>query len=239
MKIPFLTKYLNLRAFRKASENFYGENESIAERLAILFLDSYSIPGAALEPGFDIYTNCHLHHFKGKMFLYVSLHGHGFDLRTPHRLDETKVFSELVDLVKDFEKEFHESRFTSLLETIKSAPDVIASKVRKPFEKDFHNVPSGTEFNIVIPKLYHPLDRLELFEDPLIEAFETEKLGSIIGGGTMMGDSNECSNIEVVVADAARGLEVMRDVLIQQDAPDGTLLIQLEPETIEHTLHNK
>ena len=97
----------------------------------------------------------------------------------------------------------------------------------------------GTAFYIKIPEAVQPIERGEKYEEPLWDEFEKDNSGEIIGGGTMMDtDKNiEYCGIDVTVADVEKGLEIMRRVLIKQGAPEGTLLIQLEPKEIEHPLH--
>jgi hypothetical protein len=97
----------------------------------------------------------------------------------------------------------------------------------------------GTAFYIKIPEAVRPIERGERYEEPLWDEFEKDNSGEITGGGTMMDtDKNiEYCGIDVTVADVEKGLEIMRMVLIKQGAPEGTLLIQLEPKEIEHPLH--
>ena len=47
---------------------------------------------------------------------------------------------------------------------------------------------------IKIPGNLDPMDRGELFENPLQEALDKERLGEITGGGSQLSDPNESGN---------------------------------------------
>lgn len=88
---------------------------------------------------------------------------------------------------------------------------------------------SKSEPHFVVATLWEaiqPLDRGERYEDPLIEALESEGLGGVCGGGSQLSD--ECGiefvDIEIELGDLQRGLAVARKVLEQQGAPKGSRL---------------
>lgn len=84
---------------------------------------------------------------------------------------------------------------------------------------------------IRIPGDLDPMDRGELFADPLQEALDKERLGEITGGGSQLsdptesGDSIEFCGIDVDLYDAARGLALLRNELLRLQAPPGTMLL--------------
>lgn len=84
---------------------------------------------------------------------------------------------------------------------------------------------------IKIPGNLDPMDRGELFEDPLQEALDKERLGEITGGGSQLSDPNESGDsiefcgIDVDLYDPARGLALLRNELVRLQAPPGTMLL--------------
>ena len=84
---------------------------------------------------------------------------------------------------------------------------------------------------IKIPGNLDPMDRGELFENPLQEALDKERLGGITGGGSQLSDPNESGNsidfcgIDVDLYDAARGLALLRNELVRLQSPPGTMLL--------------
>jgi hypothetical protein len=84
---------------------------------------------------------------------------------------------------------------------------------------------------IKIPGDLDPMDRGELFEDPLQEALDKERLGEITGGGSQLSEPSESGNsiefcgIDVDLYDAVRGLALLRNELVRLKAPPGTMLL--------------
>jgi len=85
---------------------------------------------------------------------------------------------------------------------------------------------------IKIPADLGPLERGELFEDPLQEALEKKKLGTITGGGSQLSDlddegrrSIEFCGIDVDLYAPLDGLTLLRRELVRLKAPEGTLLL--------------
>lgn len=77
-----------------------------------------------------------------------------------------------------------------------------------------------------------PMDRHELFAEPLTEALEKENLGTVTGGGTMFSppdddgeDEVQFSGIDVDLYELARGIDLLRRELIRLQAPQGTTLL--------------
>lgn len=91
-----------------------------------------------------------------------------------------------------------------------------------------------------------PIDRHELFAEPLHEALEKEDLGAVTGGGTMFlppsdeddDDEVQFSGIDVDLYDLEKGIELLRRELIRLQAPQGTsLLYELQGREWEEPLH--
>jgi|ERR1041384_5755957 len=84
---------------------------------------------------------------------------------------------------------------------------------------------------IKIPGNLDPMDRGELFEDPLQEALDKEHLGEITGGGSQLSDPSESGDeiefcgIDVDLYDAMIGLALLRNELMRLKAPPGTMLL--------------
>lgn len=85
---------------------------------------------------------------------------------------------------------------------------------------------------IKIPADLGPLDRGELFEDPLQGALDKEGLGEITGGGSQLSDldengrrSVEFCGIDVDIYDPVKGLALLRRELMRLQAPAGTVLL--------------
>jgi hypothetical protein len=77
-----------------------------------------------------------------------------------------------------------------------------------------------------------PMDRHELFAEPLHEALEKENLGAVTGGGTMFvpvddNDDEEVqfSGIDVDLYDRERGFALLHRELIRLQSPQGTSLL--------------
>jgi hypothetical protein len=75
-------------------------------------------------------------------------------------------------------------------------------------------------------------DRCELFADPIQEALEREKLGTVTGGGSMESAPDDdgateviFSEIDVDLYDVANGLWLLQQELIRLQAPQGTILV--------------
>ena len=84
---------------------------------------------------------------------------------------------------------------------------------------------------IKIPGDIDPLDRWELFADPLQQVLEKENLGEVTGGGSLSvpdedGDyEDEFSGIDVLLYDAIKGPPLLRGELVRLQAPSGTVLL--------------
>jgi hypothetical protein len=85
---------------------------------------------------------------------------------------------------------------------------------------------------IQIPGDIEPLDRGELFADPLQDALDRDGLGTITGGGSQLSepdDDGECTiefcGIDVDLHNAESGLALLRSELIRLKAPPGTMLL--------------
>ena len=95
---------------------------------------------------------------------------------------------------------------------------------------------------IKIPGNLGPMDRGELFEDPLQAALDKEHLGEITGGGSQLadetGNSIEFCGIDVDLYDAVKGLALLRRELVRLQAPPGTaLLYELDGQEWEEPLY--
>lgn len=98
---------------------------------------------------------------------------------------------------------------------------------------------------IRMPVDLDPMDRQELFAEPLHGALEKENLGAVTGGGTMFvpldDDEDEevqFSGIDVDLYDLERGVELLRRELIRLQAPqDTSLLYELEGREWVEPLH--
>ena len=90
-----------------------------------------------------------------------------------------------------------------------------------------------------------PVDRDELFAEPLHEALERENLGVVTGGGTMFvplddDDDEEVqfSGIDVNLYEVEKGIDLLRRELIRLQAPQNTsLLYELDGREWEEPLH--
>jgi len=71
-----------------------------------------------------------------------------------------------------------------------------------------------------------PLDRGERYEDPLSEAFASNGLGQVTGGGTMQTQGGEIQycGIDIDLFDVAKGVPFVCDFLAQRGAPRGSKL---------------
>jgi hypothetical protein len=85
---------------------------------------------------------------------------------------------------------------------------------------------------IKLPVDIDPLERSEIFEDPLQEALEAADLGTITGGGSQLSEpdsegerSVEFCGIDVDLYDVKKGLALLRRELVRLEVPKGTLLL--------------
>jgi hypothetical protein len=85
---------------------------------------------------------------------------------------------------------------------------------------------------VQIPVDLDPLDRTELFGNPLQEVLEREKVGTVTGGGSMHSAPDEDGDREVVFSgidvdlyDVSKGLTLLQQELVRLQVPPGTLLI--------------
>lgn len=73
-----------------------------------------------------------------------------------------------------------------------------------------------------------PLDRGDLYEDPLDDVLQAKKLGQVTGGGTQLTETGEIAfcDVEIVLAQASDGaLDEVRKCLEAQGAPKGSSLM--------------
>jgi hypothetical protein len=78
-----------------------------------------------------------------------------------------------------------------------------------------------------------PLDRGELYEDPLDEALRSAGLGEVTGGGTQLAATGEIDScdLEIELAEISeRTLETVRELLERLGAPNGSRLVVGEGE---------
>lgn len=85
---------------------------------------------------------------------------------------------------------------------------------------------------VKIPAALQPLERGELFEDPLQQALEREELGTVTGGGSQLSDEDseghrriEFCGIDIGLYKPAKGLALLRSELVRLNAPPGTALL--------------
>ncbi len=85
---------------------------------------------------------------------------------------------------------------------------------------------------VKIPADLQPLQRGELFEDPLQEALEREKLGTVTGGGSQLSEADsedhreiEFCGIDIDLYNPIKGLALVHRELIRLNAPPGTMLL--------------
>jgi hypothetical protein len=93
-------------------------------------------------------------------------------------------------------------------------------------------------FYVRIPESLGPGERMEKYEEPLDRALRAADLGRVNGGGQQLGTGNRIvyCGVDVLVNDRARGLEVVREVLLRLDAPDAPVIEEFIPEFTEHPL---
>lgn len=98
---------------------------------------------------------------------------------------------------------------------------------------------------VKMPVDLDPMDRHELFAEPLDAALGKEDLGAVTGGGTMFSptdddgeDEVQFSGLDVDLYDLARGIDLLRRELIRLQAPQGTtLLYKLEGREWEEPIY--
>jgi hypothetical protein len=85
---------------------------------------------------------------------------------------------------------------------------------------------------IKLPGDIDPLDRSERFADPLQEALEKAKVGTITGGGSQLSEPDsegergvEFCGIDVDLYDIEKGLALLRRELVALQVPPGTTLL--------------
>ena len=84
---------------------------------------------------------------------------------------------------------------------------------------------------IKIPDAIQPLDRAEIFEDPIDAALEPLELGHVSGGGSLLGNARpdgtrpiEFCGIDVDTTDRDAALELLRKILPDLGVPPATEL---------------
>ena len=108
-----------------------------------------------------------------------------------------------------------------------------AATTKKATSKKASVVVKGTRHEPPIFLLIHlpvelsPFDRAERFEEPLEQALGPH--GAVTGAGTQLADDSgpgSCT-IEVEVSDVVRALPIIRRVLVDQSAPEGSAVARL------------
>jgi hypothetical protein len=99
---------------------------------------------------------------------------------------------------------------------------------------------------VKIPAQLDPMERTELFADPLQEALVREKLGTVTGGGSLSapdddaGSEIEFCGIDVDLYDPEKGLTLLHRELIRLEAPpDTALLYELNGRECEDPIYPK
>jgi hypothetical protein len=94
-------------------------------------------------------------------------------------------------------------------------------------------------FYVRIPQPVGPLDRGDLYEDPLQEELADAKLGEITGGGSQLGEDDTIAycGLDVVVTDHDRGLALIRETMQRLGAPAGTVIEEYLPTYREHPIY--
>lgn len=89
-----------------------------------------------------------------------------------------------------------------------------------------------------IPEPLRPEDRGERYEDPIDEALQTAGLGRVVGGGQQLGPGGTIAycGVDVVLIERVRGLELIREILVQLNAPPATVIEEFLPRFTEHSL---
>jgi hypothetical protein len=115
----------------------------------------------------------------------------------------------------------------------KKAPAKKAPAKKAPAKKKAGVVVKDTRHEPPVLLLVHlpvelsPFDRAERFEDPLEQALGVH--GAVTGAGTQLADEGgpgSCT-IEVEVSDIVRALPIIRRVLVDQGAPEGSAIARL------------
>lgn len=82
----------------------------------------------------------------------------------------------------------------------------------------------STHATIQLNLRMQPLDRGDLFEDPLMDELESQELGEVTGGGTMLQESGEIDycDIELELTDVERAIPIVCQFLEERGAPRGS-----------------
>ena len=109
--------------------------------------------------------------------------------------------------------------------TAKKAPAKKAAKKATAKKANTRHTP--VFLLIHLPQGFSPIDRAERFEDPLEMALGPH--GVLSGGGTSIDeDGNPMSaDIELEIYDMLRALPIIRRVLVEQQAPQGSVVTRL------------
>jgi hypothetical protein len=95
---------------------------------------------------------------------------------------------------------------------------------------------TATQSTFVVAQLNdraEPMDRGELYEDPLIEVLQKHRAGEVVGGGTMLGENKEIKfcDIEIEVREPiAKNIELIKQTLEELGAPKGSKLRLLDQD---------
>jgi hypothetical protein len=98
---------------------------------------------------------------------------------------------------------------------------------------------------IKIPADFGPVERGEIFEDPLQAALEKNGLGEITGGGSQLSDADdeghraiEFCGIDLNLYGGTTAIEFLRQELVRLQVPPGTLMIyELEEREWEDPIY--
>jgi hypothetical protein len=87
-------------------------------------------------------------------------------------------------------------------------------------------MPATTECYAKLNEKIMPIDRGEIYEDPLAAALEEAGLGSVPGGGTMQEKSGEIeyAGMDITLVDRERGIPFVCHFLEERGAPKGSAL---------------
>ncbi len=84
---------------------------------------------------------------------------------------------------------------------------------------------------VLIPEVLSPFEREEKYESPIHAALKVAGLGEVVGGGTQMGPLKPDGSRDVVhigvdvdIFDLERGLNLLKETLMELGVPVGTTL---------------
>lgn len=99
----------------------------------------------------------------------------------------------------------------------------------EPAEEPPEPVDAESFVYVMIPGNIMPLERGDLFEDPIDDLLAERELGSVTGGGSQMGEDDaegnptvEYCGIDIDVTELSGALVLLREALVSLKAPEGT-----------------